>query len=76
MGADGVRWPCLGTESAWATCQVPFTCVLPVFTLSTVSFGLPKRPPKRPETAPMALGHAPPGSGGPYRGAKSTQATV
>ena len=53
MGAGGVQWPCLGTQSTQATCGIPFDRVLPVFTPSTVSFG-PKMAPNGPQQDPVA----------------------
>ena len=70
MGAGGVRWPCLGTESTQATCGVPFPRGMPVFTLSTVLvlFG-PKRGLMAPGRAPAAVPWG--RTLGPYLGAES-----
>ena len=69
MGPDGPGtcstgdwWPCLGTESSWATCGWPCGHCLPIFLLQKARKG-PKRPqngPKRvPEMAKMENGPGP-----------------
>ena len=51
MGAGGIRWPCLGTESTGATFAVPVTPLLHVAPIYPVNDAIwPQNSPKWPQT--------------------------